>query len=134
MAAEFFLRSGSFPSGFLQQLLDKLEPPELTHFIRKHKLDEAWLKKLKKTISTINAVIHDAEKKQFRNPEVSDWLSQITDVCYDIEDLLDQIATQALRSKLEAESRAGTTWGATRQTWIKRRMYYSNEIESAAIL
>ncbi|XP_031260973.1 putative disease resistance RPP13-like protein 1 [Pistacia vera] len=105
MAAEFFLRSGSFPSGFLQQLLDKLEPPELTHFIRKHKLDEAWLKKLKKTMSTINAVIHDAEKKQFRNPEVSDWLAQITDFCYDIEDLLDQIATQALRSKLEAESR-----------------------------
>lgn len=105
MAAQILLRSGQFPSAFFQQLLHKLESPELVHFFRKHNLDEAWLKKLKKTILTINAVIDDAEKKQFRKLEVSDWLAQITDFCYDLEDLLDQIATQASRSKLEAEPR-----------------------------
>ena len=46
-------------------------------------------------------VLNDAEVKQFSNDQVKQWLVQVKDVVYDAEDLLDKIATDALRCQIK---------------------------------
>ncbi|KAF2319562.1 hypothetical protein GH714_017025 [Hevea brasiliensis] len=58
------------------------------------------LDKLKNTISRIHAVLLDAEKKQTMNEQVKDWLGKLKDVVYDVDDLLDEITTEALRRRV----------------------------------
>ena len=63
-------------------------------------------------------VLNDAEVKQFSNDLVKQWLIQVKDVVYDAEDLLDEIATDALRRQIEAA--ADSQIGArTHQAWNK---------------
>ncbi|KAA8517257.1 hypothetical protein F0562_017491 [Nyssa sinensis] len=59
------------------------------------------LKKLENTLSTIRAVLLDAEKQQEKNHEVRDWLQKLEDVLYDIDDVLDDFSSEVLRWKLE---------------------------------
>ncbi|CAI0395831.1 unnamed protein product [Linum tenue] len=51
------------------------------------------LKKLDDTVSTIQAVLLDAEKKQKHNDQIKLWLSNLSEAMYDADDLLDDFAT-----------------------------------------
>ncbi|CAA7029919.1 unnamed protein product [Microthlaspi erraticum] len=53
---------------------------------------------------TISAVLIDAEEKQITNPVVEKWVNELRDVVYHAEDVLDDIATKALRLNIGAES------------------------------
>jgi hypothetical protein len=55
------------------------------------------LKKLGKTVSTIQAVLLDAEEQQAHNRAVKDWLGKLKDVMYEADDLLDDYSTELLR-------------------------------------
>ena len=55
------------------------------------------------------SVLIDAEEKQFTNPTVKNWLNELKDVVYVADDLLDEIATEALQSKSEAEFQTCTS-------------------------
>ncbi|RVW24197.1 putative disease resistance RPP13-like protein 1 [Vitis vinifera] len=55
-------------------------------------------------------VLNDAEVKQFTDPYVKKWLVLLKEAVYDAEDILDEIATEALRHKMEAaESQTSTS-------------------------
>ncbi|KAJ7949265.1 putative LRR and NB-ARC domains-containing disease resistance protein [Quillaja saponaria] len=97
MAAE--LVGGAFLSAFLQVLFDRIASPEVVNFIRGKKLNEKLIKKLKIKLHTVNAVLHDAENKQIRNPAVKEWLDDLEDAVFDADDLLDEIATRARRKR-----------------------------------
>ncbi|XP_060967523.1 putative disease resistance protein RGA4 [Cannabis sativa] len=58
------------------------------------------LKDLKETISTIQAVLLDAEKKQSHNNQVKNWLQRLSTVVFKADDLMDEFNTQALRRQL----------------------------------
>ncbi|KAI6693465.1 hypothetical protein NL676_021175 [Syzygium grande] len=58
------------------------------------------LDSLKDTIETIRAVLLDAEKQQWHNNQVKLWLARLKDVLYDVQDLLDDVATEDLRRKV----------------------------------
>ncbi|XVE61078.1 hypothetical protein DITRI_Ditri06bG0011000 [Diplodiscus trichospermus] len=47
------------------------------------------VKKLEATMSTIKAVLLDAEERQGKNHELQNWLWKLKDVFYDIEDVLE---------------------------------------------
>ncbi|CAI0460568.1 unnamed protein product [Linum tenue] len=64
------------------------------------------LEKLKGTVSTIQAVLRDAEEKQGHNRQVKLWLEKLSDVMYDADDLLDDFSTETRR---ERAARADTT-------------------------
>ncbi|XP_039690217.1 putative disease resistance RPP13-like protein 1 [Medicago truncatula] len=94
----------AFLSASLEVLLDRIIPDELLYFSRNKELDTSLLKKLKITLLSLQAVMNDAEEKQITNPAVKQWLDELRDALYDADDLLDEINTESLRCKLEAES------------------------------
>ncbi|KAM3752641.1 hypothetical protein ACB098_03G034600 [Castanea mollissima] len=57
--------------------------------------------KLKGTLSTIEAVLKDAEKKQEQdmNHQLRDWLTKLRDAVYDADDLLADFVTEDLRRR-----------------------------------
>nr|XP_048321684.1 disease resistance protein RGA2-like [Ziziphus jujuba var. spinosa] len=58
------------------------------------------LEQLQDTVSTINAVLLDAETKQNHNHQVKFWLQRLQEVVLDADDLVDDISTEALRKSL----------------------------------
>ncbi|XP_044470869.1 putative disease resistance RPP13-like protein 1 isoform X3 [Mangifera indica] len=101
MVAELFL------SAFLQVLFDRLASRELLKFAFQEGVGSK-LKKWEKTLKMIEAVLDDAEEKQLTNRAVKLWLDDLKDLAYDVEDILDEFATDALGRKLVAEDQ-GTT-------------------------
>ncbi|KAL5733661.1 hypothetical protein ACOSP7_033005 [Xanthoceras sorbifolium] len=97
----------AFLSAFLQVLFDRLASREFVNLLRGRKYDDL-LEKLKITLLTVTSLLDDAEEKQFSSSAVKKWLHMAKDALYDAEDVLDELATEALKSKLEAESQANT--------------------------
>ena len=91
MAAEALL------SASLQVLFERLASQEVANFILRRKLSQQLLNDLKRKFLVVLNVLNDAEVKQFSNDLVKQWLIQVKDAVYDAEDLLDEIATDALR-------------------------------------
>ncbi|ESW05617.1 hypothetical protein PHAVU_011G195000 [Phaseolus vulgaris] len=87
----------------LQFLLDKLNSHQVLDYFCGRKLDVRKLKKLKWKLMDINAVIDDAEQKQFTNSFVKEWLDEVRDALYDAEDLLEQIDYEFYKTQLKAE-------------------------------
>lgn len=89
-------------------LLEKLASSGLLQFARREQI-HADLEKWKKTLVKIQSVLDDAEEKQITNKQVEIWLGELKNLVYDVEDLLDEFATEALRKKLLNEPEASTS-------------------------
>ncbi|KAK6934004.1 Rx, N-terminal [Dillenia turbinata] len=80
-------------------LLNKIATQQVLDFFLKWKLDTALLSKLKSLLLMIYAVLNHAEERHVEDAAVKLWLDSVKDAAYDAEDLLDDIATDALRSQ-----------------------------------
>uniref|UniRef100_A0A0A0K6I1 Disease resistance N-terminal domain-containing protein n=1 Tax=Cucumis sativus TaxID=3659 RepID=A0A0A0K6I1_CUCSA len=60
------------------------------------------LNKLRSNVSSIQSVLRDAEQRQIKGNDhsLTDWLEKLGDVFYDVEDVLDEISTEALRREV----------------------------------
>ncbi|KAJ4829526.1 hypothetical protein Tsubulata_028066, partial [Turnera subulata] len=72
-------------------------------------IDLAWglkgkLQKLNKSLTSILAVLHDAEEKQGREESVKIWLQKLRDVAYEAEDVLDEFGYEVLRQSVEGST------------------------------
>ncbi|KAG6677067.1 hypothetical protein I3842_14G007900 [Carya illinoinensis] len=95
----------AFLSASLAVLFDRMASREVLHFIQGRKPTEVLLGKLKNAMLSVKVVLEDSEEKQLTDSSVKDWVDELKDVIYDAEDILDEIATEALQSKLQdAES------------------------------
>uniref|UniRef100_A0A6N2LDW3 Rx N-terminal domain-containing protein n=1 Tax=Salix viminalis TaxID=40686 RepID=A0A6N2LDW3_SALVM len=56
---------------------------------------ETELENLKRTFRTIQAVLQDAEVKQWKDEAIKVWLGHLKDAAYDVDDLLDEFAIEA---------------------------------------
>ncbi|KAA8518004.1 hypothetical protein F0562_015478 [Nyssa sinensis] len=65
---------------------------------------EGELQRLKDTSSSIEAVLLDAEERQWNSRAVSVWLSRLQDIVRDISIVVDDIATEALRRQVEVKN------------------------------
>ncbi|KAB1199591.1 putative disease resistance RPP13-like protein 1 [Morella rubra] len=111
----------------VKMVLEKLASPDVYDLIRGKKLTQGLLRKLKIAVLSVNAVLEDAEEKQLMKPFVKNWIDELKDALYDADDILDQMATEAMRSKLVAEFHTAT--GKVRSyisTFLER---FVNEIE-----
>nr|XP_043611719.1 putative disease resistance RPP13-like protein 1 [Erigeron canadensis] len=84
-------------SAVVTLLIEKLTA-ELMNLARSEGL-ETQLKKLKQNFLLIEAVLADSAQKQNQKP-VALWLIELQDLAYDIDDVLDDMATEVLRRKL----------------------------------
>ena len=79
----------------VELLLTKLTSSELLSFANQERIHDD-LKKWENTLRKISAVLEDAEEKQATSQSVNDWLFDLQNLAYDVEDLLDEFATVAL--------------------------------------
>ncbi|XVE74570.1 hypothetical protein DITRI_Ditri12bG0027700 [Diplodiscus trichospermus] len=61
------------------------------------------LENLRSTLSTIQAVLQDAEEKQLTSEAIKNWLGKLKDTSYNLEDILDEFKTEALRRSLHKD-------------------------------
>ncbi|GLT39654.1 hypothetical protein SLA2020_138340 [Shorea laevis] len=62
------------------------------------------LNKWKNLLPKIKAFLDNAEDKQTVSPALKLWLSDLKDIVYDAEDVIDEIATEALRRRILGET------------------------------
>ena len=66
---------------------------------------KAELEKLGNTVSTIEAVLLDAEEQQWQNHIIKNWLGKMKDVLYEADDLLDGFSTDVLRQEVMTQNK-----------------------------
>ncbi|KAK1551295.1 hypothetical protein Q3G72_033477 [Acer saccharum] len=104
-----------FLSAFLQVLFDRLASRELLKFLRQEGL-YSEIKKWGETLKMIQDVLGDAEEKQLKEMAVKTWLNDLQDLAYDIDDILDEFATEALARKLKMEQQQSSKIQRTQKT------------------
>ncbi|PWA87942.1 NBS-LRR resistance-like protein [Artemisia annua] len=68
------------------------------------------LKKLGRTLSRIQALLNDALDKEITNEAVQVWLNDLQHLAYQIDDILEDLATEAMHKELtDQSSRASTS-------------------------
>ncbi|KAL6328009.1 hypothetical protein AAG906_031353 [Vitis piasezkii] len=95
-------------SSFLGVLIDKLIAFPLLEYARRKKVDTT-LEEWRRTLTHIEAVLHDAENKQIREKAVKVWLDDLKSLAYDIEDVVDEFDTEAKQRSLTEGSQASTS-------------------------
>ncbi|PRQ20786.1 putative P-loop containing nucleoside triphosphate hydrolase, leucine-rich repeat domain, L [Rosa chinensis] len=64
--------------------------------------------KFRSTLKLIQNVLHDAEKKQVSDPAVRDWLDELKDVSYKMDDVLDAWNTEIGKREAEKQETQGS--------------------------
>ena len=62
------------------------------------------LTRLRQSVEMIQDVLADAERKQVSDLLVRSWLQRLKDVAYDADDVLDELAYEILRRKVEIQN------------------------------
>ncbi|KAM4081786.1 hypothetical protein ACJW30_11G118700 [Castanea mollissima] len=94
-------------SAFIQAVLERLSTELLNYAHPKEVKKE--LEKWKNTLPEIKAALEDAEEKQQTEMAVKRWLDDLRDFAYDLEDMLDEFATEGKLHKLKGKAKASTS-------------------------
>ena len=89
----------SILSAAVAVLFGKLASPDLLKFARQEKVI-AELEGWKKELRMINEVLDEAEEKQIAKLSVKEWVDDLRELAYDMEDVLDEFSTELLRRGL----------------------------------
>lgn len=89
-------------SGVLKQLVS-LAARELQLESRLVLSGDREVRKLESKLRTIQAVLGDAERRQFNEQAVKLWLDNLKDTSYELDDVLDEWNTEMIRSEIEKE-------------------------------
>ncbi|TYH74897.1 hypothetical protein ES332_D05G435600v1 [Gossypium tomentosum] len=87
-------------SAFLELLSAKLLDSVL-NFVADHRQVHQQLKLWQSVLPDIKAVLNHAEEEQIKDEGVKNWLDDLQDLAYDVDDILDEFAYQELRLKLQ---------------------------------
>nr|POF24776.1 putative disease resistance rpp13-like protein 1 [Quercus suber] len=112
-------------TSIIQVALDRLASHEVIDYFKGRKLNQKLLQNLEFVLLSANSVLIDAEEKQFTNSAVKKWLDELKDAVYVADDLLDEIATEALRSKSEAKLQT-----RTKKVWRFVSTLFDKKIQS----
>ncbi|KAJ0717423.1 putative P-loop containing nucleoside triphosphate hydrolase, leucine-rich repeat domain superfamily [Helianthus annuus] len=87
----------------LNVIFEKLTDEAFNKFARSQEIDSK-LNDLKITLTQIKALLNDASHKEITNESVRLWLNSLQHLAYDIDDVLDDVATEAIHRELTQES------------------------------
>ncbi|KAK4608591.1 hypothetical protein RGQ29_002125 [Quercus rubra] len=103
------LVGGALLSATPKVLFEKMASQEVVNFIRGRKVPATLLTELKTSCLTLSKVLNDAEEREITDTTVKEWVDDLKDAVYQAEDLLDEIATEALRCQVEADFGTSTS-------------------------
>ncbi|XVF18411.1 hypothetical protein REPUB_Repub11eG0019100 [Reevesia pubescens] len=83
-----------------EHLFRKLASSDFLNFVSEKQVRKQ-LEEWRKILPGIQAVLNDAEEKQMKDGTVKIWLADLQDLAYDVDDILDEFSTQALRHQLQ---------------------------------
>jgi Leucine-rich repeat (LRR) protein len=95
-------------SAFLGVLFEKLASAAWKN-IAHYKGNDAEIKKWHRSLTQIKGVLNDASQKEIANDSVKRWLNDLQHLAYDIDDVLDELATEAVHREFTRESEAITS-------------------------
>ncbi|CAI9269510.1 unnamed protein product [Lactuca saligna] len=107
-------------------LCEKLLSGDLMKLARSEGID-SQLKKWRKNLPLIQAVLTDSSQKHIKERAVQLWVNHLQDLAYDIEDVLDDLATEALRRKLNQETSANSSTS-------KKRLEQNSLVDESKIM
>ncbi|KAK1418919.1 hypothetical protein QVD17_28072 [Tagetes erecta] len=90
-------------SAFLGVLFEKLASTTLKNFVLYKGID-AEIKRWQRSLNQIQDVLTDASQKEITNQSVKRWLNDLQHLAYDIDDVLDDLAYQAMDREFNHES------------------------------
>ncbi|KAL4393773.1 hypothetical protein AHAS_Ahas02G0085500 [Arachis hypogaea] len=96
------LVAGAFLNGFINTVFERLLTTDAVNFVLGKKLGSDLIQRLKTALLGAEALVADAEMKQFGNPSVMKWLDNLRDAVYCAEDLLDTVLIKATTQKKES--------------------------------
>ncbi|XP_076891065.1 putative disease resistance RPP13-like protein 1 [Bidens hawaiensis] len=97
-----------FIGAFITVLFEKLASGDLIRLARSAGI-YSELNKWSSTLTQIQAVLVDAGQKHIEQKSIQLWLNKLQHLAYEIDDILDDLATEAMRQRLSRESDAGTS-------------------------
>ncbi|XP_008384580.2 putative disease resistance RPP13-like protein 1 [Malus domestica] len=121
-----------FLAAFLQLLLDRLTPREILDYFGNFRGVGKKLEKWRSTLSTIGAVLSDAEERQLTEGGVKLWLDDLRDLAYAVEDMLDKFAAQMLKRMIEGCDQASTS-NKVRRSFYKAQLSFDMNSEMKKI-
>ncbi|KAJ0665707.1 putative P-loop containing nucleoside triphosphate hydrolase, leucine-rich repeat domain superfamily [Helianthus annuus] len=89
-------------------IFEKLADEAFKKYARSQKI-HSELKQLGITLTQIQALLNDASHKETTHESVRLWLNRLQHLAYDIDDVLDDVATEAMHRELTPESEASTS-------------------------
>ncbi|KAD6453172.1 hypothetical protein E3N88_07877 [Mikania micrantha] len=90
-------------SAVLGPIFEKLTDEAFKKFARSQNI-HSELNDLHSKLIHIKAVLNDASRKEVNDESVRLWLNNLQHLAYDIDDILDDVATEAIRRELARES------------------------------
>ncbi|KAA3481431.1 Disease resistance protein [Gossypium australe] len=113
MATKLFLEALStikevIVSKLVDFSLEKLASSELLQFATDKRVLEE-IQNLEKELKQIRRVLDDAEERQMKEQLVKDWLIDLQNLAFDVEDVLDEFATKIDRRNLMMEPRGSSS-------------------------
>ncbi|KAL4336520.1 putative disease resistance RPP13-like protein 1 [Arachis hypogaea] len=90
---------GAFLSGFINIVINKFLTEDAVNKVFGKKLGSDLVQRLKTALLGAEALVADAEMKQFGNLNVRKWLDSLRDAVYCAEDLLDAVLLKATTQK-----------------------------------
>ncbi|KAL8260495.1 hypothetical protein R6Q59_028448, partial [Mikania micrantha] len=97
-----------FIGALITVLFEKLASADLIKLARSARIHNE-LKKVRENLALIRAVLVDASQKHITDTSVELWLKKLQHLAYEIEDVIDDLATEATRRRLNQESYASTS-------------------------
>uniref|UniRef100_A0A0E0QWL7 NB-ARC domain-containing protein n=1 Tax=Oryza rufipogon TaxID=4529 RepID=A0A0E0QWL7_ORYRU len=91
-------------SGFVMSILRKAALFAIEYGMNEIKSDRnvpKELGKLQSSLQSIRAVLQEAERKQSISSALKEWLHNLKDAVYDIDDILDNVSTEALKRQVD---------------------------------
>ncbi|CAI0473671.1 unnamed protein product [Linum tenue] len=124
---------GALLSESLKLLIEKLGSHDFLKYFRQAQVVaelNSWASLLKK----IYAVLDDAEEKQMTSRLVSIWATELRDLAYDAEDVLDSFATEQLQRKIKAETASASTKRLPTTSLVNESKVYGRDEDWLGIL
>ncbi|KAJ0717102.1 putative P-loop containing nucleoside triphosphate hydrolase, leucine-rich repeat domain superfamily [Helianthus annuus] len=90
-------------SELLNVVFGKLASEALKAYVQSQGI-HSELKKLERTLTQIQSLLNDASQKEITDEAVQNWLNGLQHLAYDVDDVLDDLATQAMHRELTQQS------------------------------